>query len=134
MPIEQFTEQLTREEMGISMGQQPFGFVYPQGDVPHTIRIYNLLRACGGKPIECALNDYGVKGTGKAKPEYIITYNADPNTIVVVECKNSPSKHSSPGLDHPRDFACDGVLYYAKYLKDDYNVIAVAISGTKKRI
>lgn len=132
MPIEQFTEQLTREEMGISMGQQPFGFVYPQGDVPHTIRIYNLLRACGGKPIECALNDYGVKGTGKAKPEYIITYNADPNTIVVVECKNSPSKHSSPGLDHPRDFACDGVLYYAKYLKDDYNVIAVAISGTKK--
>jgi len=132
MPIEQFTEQLTREEMGISIGQQPFGFVYPQGDVPHTIKIYNLLMACGGKPIECALNDYGAKGAGKAKPEYIITYNADPNTIVVVECKNSPSKHSSPGLDHPRDFACDGVLYYAKYLKDDYNVIAIAISGTKK--
>lgn len=132
MPIEQFTEQLTREEMGISIGQQPFGFVYPQGDVPHTIKIYNLLMACGGKPIECALNDYGAKGAGKAKPEYIITYNADPNTIVVVECKNSPSKHSSPGLDHPRDFACDGVLYYAKYLKDDYNIIAIAISGTKK--
>lgn len=132
MPIEQFTEQLTRQEMGIEMGQQPFGFVFPQGDVPQSMKIYRLLKACGGKPIECALNDYGIKGTGKAKPEYIITFNQDPNTIIVVECKNSPSKHSTDNLDHPRDYACDGVLYYAKYLKDEFNVIAVAISGTKK--
>lgn len=132
MPIEQFTEQLTRQEMGIEMGPQPFGFVFPQGDVPQSMKIYRLLKACGGKPIECALNDYRIKGTGKAKPEYIITFNQDPNTIIVVECKNSASKHSTDNLDHPRDYACDGVLYYAKYLKDEFNVIAVAISGTKK--
>jgi len=132
MAIEQFTEQLTREEMGITLGKQSFGYVYPQGDVPQSIKIYKLLKACGGKPIECALNDYGIKGTGKAKPEYIVTFDYAPDTILVVECKNSPSKHSSPELNHPKDYACDGVLYYAKYLKDEYNVIAVAISGTKK--
>ena len=42
MPIEQFTEQITRQMMGIEIGEQDFGFVFPQGDVPHTIKIYNL--------------------------------------------------------------------------------------------
>ena len=132
MPIEQFTEQITRQMMGIEIGEQDFGFVFPQGDVPHTIKIYNMLKACGGKPIECALEDYGIKGPGKGKPEFIITYKLDPTTIVVVECKNKTNKHRTENYDHPRDYACDGALYYAKYLKDEYNVIAVAISGTKK--
>ena len=35
-------------------------------------------------------------------------------------------------MDHPKDFAVDGALYYAKYLKEYFNVIAVAISGAKK--
>lgn len=132
MAIEQFTEQITREEMGITIGKQSFGYVYPQGDVPDSIKISDLLKKCGGKPIECPINNYQIKGTGKAKPEFIITYNEDPNTIIVIECKNSTKKHSSENLDHPKDFACDGALYYAKYLKEDYNVIAIAISGTKK--
>lgn len=132
MAIEQFTEQITREEMGISIGKQDFGYVYPQGDVPQSLRIYNCLKLCGGKPLECSLDDYNIKGRGKARPEYIITFKHDPKTIIIVECKNKTSKHASEKLDHPRDYACDGVLYYAKYLKDDFNVIAVAISGTKK--
>lgn len=131
MPIEQFTEQITRDQMGIVLGHQSFGEVYPQGDVPHESGIYDLLVECGGKPIECALDDFSIHGNGKAKPEYIVTFNVDPDTIVVVECKNSPSKHSSPGLDRPREYACDGALYYAKYLKKKYNVIAVAVSGTR---
>ena len=55
MPIEQFTEEITKKMMGISIGEQDFGYVFPQGDVPRSIKIYNLLKACGGKPIECAL-------------------------------------------------------------------------------
>ena len=132
MAIEQYTEQITRKKMGIEIGKQSFGYVYPQGDVPKTIKIYNLLKACGGKPIECAINDYGIKGCGKAKPEYVITFDDTPDTIVVIECKNSTSRHASIDLNHPKDYACDGVLYYAKYLKDGFNVIAVAVSGTNE--
>ena len=132
MPIEQFTEQITKQEMNITIGSQSFGDVYPQGDVPSGSKLQALLKKCGGKPSDCELEDYSTKGTGKAKPEFIITFNKDVNTIVVVECKNKPSKHSSPSLNHPKEYAVDGVLYYAKYLKEEFNVIAVAISGTKK--
>lgn len=132
MAIEQFTEQITRQMMGIEIGEQEFGFVYPQGDVPQGTKLYNMLKACGGKPTECSMDNFEIKGTGKGKPEFIITYKIEPTTIVVVECKNKTQKHRTEKYDHPRDFACDGVLYYAKYLKDEYNVIAVAISGTKK--
>lgn len=40
-------------------------------------------------------------------------------------------KHRSENLDCPNAFAVDGVLYYAKFLKENFNVIAVAVSGTK---
>ena len=73
-------------------------------------------------------------GSGKAKPEYIITFKDDVNTIIVVECKKSVSKHETEGRDHPKDYAVDGALYYAKFLKSEYTVIAVAVSGTKKKI
>lgn len=71
-------------------------------------------------------------GSGKAKPEYIITFKDDVNTIIVVECKKSVSKHETEGRDHPKDYAVDGALYYAKFLKSEYTVIAVAVSGTKE--
>lgn len=40
--------------------------------------------------------------------------------------------HQSLGLNKPKKYAVDGVLYYAKFLKDNYNVIAVAVSGTER--
>lgn len=39
-------------------------------------------------------------------------------------------KHQSEDLNRPNGYAVDGILYYAKFLKQEYNVIAVAISGT----
>ncbi len=131
MPIEQFTEQIVKATMGVEIGQTSFGYVYPQGDVPAGTKIYELLKKAGGKPSECELLDFSCRGTGKAKPEFIITFNSEPNTIIVVECKNKPSKHSTDTFNKPKDFACDGVLYYAKYLKEEFNVIAIAVSGTK---
>ncbi|MBO4386147.1 MAG: N-6 DNA methylase, partial [Treponema sp.] len=132
MPIEQYTESLTLSEMKCTIGKNPFGFVFPQGDVEGIDKIENLLKKAGGKPKECLLSDFSLGGNAKAKPEYVITFNDDISTIIVVECKKSITKHESGYFNRPKDFAVDGVLYYAKYLKEEYNVIAVAVSGTKK--
>mgnify|MGYP005803571029 CR=1 FL=1 len=132
MAIEQYTESMTLQNMKCVLGENDFGYVFPQGDVADVSKVERLLKKAGGKPKECALSNYSMGGTGKAKPEYIITFKDDVNTIIVVECKNSAKKHESEHLDRPKDYAVDGALYYAKFLKEEYNVIAVAISGTKK--
>ena len=132
MPIEQYTESLTLQEMKCTLGENSFGYVFPQGDVASIDKIENLLKKAGGKPVECSFDDFSLGGSGKAKPEYIITFNDDINTIIIVECKNSVKKHETEEHNHPRGYAVDGVLYYAKFLKEKYNVIAIAISGTKK--
>ena len=131
MPAEQYTESLTLREMKCVLGENSWGFVFPQGDVAHAEKILNLLKKAGGKPAQCALEDFSAGGNGKAKPEFIITFNDDAHTIIVVECKNSVRKHRSANLDYPNGYAVDGVLYYAKFLKEEFNVIAIAVSGTK---
>lgn len=132
MAVEKYTESLTLQEMKCHFGENDFGFVFPQGDVNDIDKIDSLLKKAGGKPADCALEDYTLGGSGKAKPEYIITFKDDIHTIIVVECKSSVNKHASPCYDHPKAFAVDGALYYAKFLKEEYNVIAVAVSGTKR--
>ena len=130
MAIEQYTESLTLREMKCVLGDNEWGYVFPQGDVSSVDKIERLLKKAGGKPIHCALDDFTQGGNGKSKPEYIIAMNDDANTVIVVECKNTVKKHASAGLSNPRDFSVDGALYYAKFLKEEYNVIAVAVSGT----
>ncbi len=130
MPTEQYIEKLTLKEMKCTIGKNPFGYVFPQGDVSNVDKIEKLLKQAGGKPKECRLEDYSQGGRGKAKPEYVITFDDDIHTIIVVECKNSAKKHCSKDLNKPSIFSVDGVLYYAKFLKEEYNVIAIAVSGT----
>lgn len=130
MPTEQYTEKLTLKEMKCTIGKNPFGYVFPQGDVSNVDKIEKLLKQAGGKPKECRLEDYSQGGRGKAKPEYVITFDDDIHTIIVVECKNSAKKHCSKDFNKPSIFSVDGVLYYAKFLKEEYNVIAIAVSGT----
>ncbi len=132
MPNEQYTESLTLQSMKCNIGENCFGFVFPQGDVADVEKAERLLKKAGGKPKTCALDDFSLGGNGKAKPEYIITFNDDVNTIIVVECKKAVNKHESENRDHPKDYAVDGALYYAKFLKEEYNVIAIAVSGTKR--
>ncbi|GMO43642.1 MAG: hypothetical protein Pg6C_05400 [Treponemataceae bacterium] len=132
MPIEQYTESIVLQEMKCVLGENEFGFCFPQGDVEQVDKLEKALKKAGGKPAVCAPDDYSQGGNGKAKPEYIITFNKKSATIIVVECKKSVSKHISEKLDRPKDYAVDGALYYAKFLKEDYNVIALAVSGTKK--
>ncbi len=132
MAIEQFTENLTLKEMKCEIGKNSFGYVYPQGDVSDVDKIEKLLKYAGGKPNESNVHELFDDAKGKAKPEFVITFNKDLSTIIVVECKKNVNQHSSENLCKPSKFAVDGVLYYAKYLKTEYNVIAIAVSGTKK--
>jgi predicted RNA methylase len=131
MAVEQYTESLTLREMKCTLGDNGWGFVFPQGDVADAEKISELLKKAGGKPTRRALEDFTEGGGGKARPEFIITFNDDAHTIIVVECKNSVRKHRSDNLDCPNGYAVDGALFYAKFLKERFNVIAVAVSGTK---
>lgn len=131
--IEKYTENLVEKEMKIAQyGENIFGFVYVQGENTPSSDINDALKRAGGKPGYCELSDFSIHGPGKAKPEYVIRLKSDLNTIIVIECKNTVKKHCSEDLSHPKDYAVDGALYYAKYLKTVFNVIAIGISGTKK--
>lgn len=133
MANERYSENLVLEEMGVKLGRnEEFGYVFPQGETGNFEDIEKRLKEMGGKPAICELNDMITTGSGKAKPEYIVTFDNDKNTILLVECKKSLKDHESINKDMPQKYAVDGALFYAKHLKDDYNVLAVAVSGTSK--
>ncbi len=132
MSNERYSENLVLCEMKCGLGKTGFGHVLPQGDTPKHTAIGRLLQEAGGKPLQCELDDYTHGGEGKARPEYIITFDDDADTLIVVECKKSAKWHCSEHFNHPKSYAVDGVLYYAKFLKKGYNVVAVAVSGERK--
>ncbi|MCL2742237.1 MAG: N-6 DNA methylase [Planctomycetaceae bacterium] len=132
MPGERLTEELVLSELGLKLGKNGHVTVLEQGSVESIALLDALLKKAGGKPDFCELSDMQTTGTGKAKPEFLITFDNKPDTIIVIECKKSGRNHESEKRSKPKNFAVDGVLYYAKFLKENYNVIAVAVSGTKK--
>src|SRR5680860_56854 len=71
--------------------------------------------------------------TGKCgSPEFIISFPALPDDIIVVECKPSTKFHASPDCENPAAYAVDGALHYSAFLSQEYNVIAIAVSGETK--
>ena len=68
-------------------------------------------------------------GKGMGSPEFIVTGSGAPDFVLIVECKAEVSKHRSPNLDQPVDFAVDGALHYGRNLARSFNVIAAAWSG-----
>jgi len=70
-------------------------------------------------------------GTGSGSPEFIIR-KKNSDVIIVIECKADIKKHVSKSVDNPKNFAVDGVLHYASFLKNGFHVIAIAISGEKE--
>ncbi len=131
MSNEQNTESLTRQLMNFEVGKNTGFMVYAQTIDKNLSIIKNCLDKAGGKPKKCKLNEYNSISSGTAKPEYVITYDEDPNTIIVIECKASEKNHHSADYSEPKKYAVDGALYYAKYLKEEFNVIAIGVSGTK---
>jgi len=132
MPSERFTEELVLSEIGVKLGKNGHVTVIEQGNVEGIAKLDALLQKAGGKPDECELDNMQATSPGKAKPEFIFAFDNKPNTIIVIECKKTGRNHESERRNKPKSFAVDGVLYYAKFLKQEYNVIAVAVSGTKK--
>jgi hypothetical protein len=118
--------------LGIKLGSNDGCTAYEQDNVECIAKLDKLLQTAGGKPAECELADFSQGGQGKAKPEFIIMFDKKPNTIDVIECKKAALKHQSEKRNKPKGFAVDSVLYYAKFLKQEYNVIAVAVSSAKK--
>jgi len=49
MAIEQYTESLTLREMKCTLGDNGWGYFFPQGDVSAIDRIETLLKKAGGK-------------------------------------------------------------------------------------
>jgi len=69
-------------------------------------------------------------GRGIGKPEFLITFpTGNMDYLIVVECKALCSNHQSKNLDKPKDCAVDGVLHYAKKLSEQFDCIAIAVSG-----
>lgn len=126
---ERYTEDIFLRKSGVTLGKNDFGYVFPQGDAVNYDKILQRLKSMGGKPEILNIDDYNILKTGHAKPEYIVTFDKEPNTILLVECKKDTKFHTSANHNMPSKYAVDGALFYAKNLKDDYNVLAVAISG-----
>jgi type I restriction enzyme M protein len=68
--------------------------------------------------------------TGKSGlPEFIVSFPALPDDIIVIECKADAKAHRSKLGDDPSGYAVDGVLHYSAFLAQEYNVISIAVSG-----
>lgn len=76
----------------------------------------------------------------KGTPDYIVA-KKNSNVIIVIECKGDTKHHSS--IDNIEDFSChgfgtryetegyaiNGALWYASFLANDFDVIAIGVSG-----
>jgi len=95
-------------------------------------------QASSNKTIKKLLSNASKSGKGNiGYPEFIISFTNRPNDIVVVECKAATTQHESSNKENfesnAKDYAVDGVLWYASFLKDEYNVTAIAVSGENDR-
>jgi type I restriction-modification system DNA methylase subunit len=56
------------------------------------------------------------------------------NSVIIVECKPEEKFHDHQPQEkfEPEKYAVDGVLHYARFLKSEFNVIAIAASGQNK--
>lgn len=81
------------------------------------------------------LKNASKKGSGNSGyPEFIITFPTSMNSVIVIECKSEEKYHKSKP-DQSRDpekYAVDGALHYSNFLKTEFNVIAIAVSGQDK--
>jgi type I restriction enzyme M protein len=79
--------------------------------------------------IDKLLKTASKNGKGKGYPEFIISFANNPDKLVVIECKAETTRHESPNRKEYDKYAVDGVLLYASYLKDSFDVVAIAASG-----
>ncbi len=73
------------------------------------------------------------KGSGKGRPEFLISFSGNSDLLIVIECKADNAKHESMNKDKHSEFAVDGALLYSSYLSKDFDVLAIAVSGQTKQ-
>ena len=118
MSNERITENLTREMLKETNYFEPDNGIVIEEQKSQIKRVQSLLKSASKSK------------TGKGGyPEFIISWDSDPNFLIVIECKADTKKHKSSNLDNPKDYAVDGALHYAKHLSKEYSVLAVAVSG-----
>lgn len=117
MANERVTEELVRQRFR-TLGYYADEDCWIDEQRPRSIAISDLLRTAGKR---------GRGGSGN--PEFIVTTPTMPDLVILVECKADVSRHQSPTLDRPADYAVDGVLHYARYVSREFTVIAIAVSG-----
>jgi type I restriction-modification system DNA methylase subunit len=117
MPNERKTEKIVRnklEQLGYYDSTQKILVEEQQSDIP---KIHKMLK------------NASKKGSGGGYPEFIITSEAYPELLIVIECKADIHYHQSNTLDRFSEYAVDGSLLYASFLAKEYDVIAIGISG-----
>ncbi len=121
MANERITEEITKKEL------EKKGYKFnPQGETDYDIQKSRY------KNIEKLLKTASKSGNGKGSPEFFLYIN--PLIIGIIECKADIKNHSSATMyEDPNKYAVDGVLHYAGFLKEKYNVIAIAISGQNEK-
>lgn len=83
--------------------------------------------------IKKLLKNASKKGHGVGYPDFIISYQLDPNFLIIIECKADSNKHESVSKDKYSEYAVDGVLLYASYLSLEFDILAIAVSGENER-
>lgn len=78
-----------------------------------------------------ALSSASKRGVGVGRPEFILRLPDSPDFVIVIECKADSAHHESEDHARPEQFAVDGALLYAEHLSKHFDVVAVAVSGTK---
>jgi type I restriction enzyme M protein len=76
-------------------------------------------------------------GSGRGRPEFIVTERGSDAFVVIVECKANTRHHQSPRLNagapstlaDVSNYAVDGVLNYMKHISKITDVVGVAVSG-----
>lgn len=130
MANERNTEQLTLKAFEAVLGQNDRYELFAQ-KIPSEFTLINqALSETGGKPEICEIEDFSKGGNERGMPEFIAVFSEDKDTIFICECKKETNFLQSTGLNKPKKYALDGVIYYAKFLQKYVNVIALAVAGT----
>ena len=82
--------------------------------------------------IQKLLANASKRGNGAGYPDFIIRLKKESSFIIVVEDKADKKDHESTTHKEYSKYAVDGVLLYASFLAKEYDVLAIAVSGTQK--
>ena len=118
MPNERLTEDLVRDHF--------------KCDPLYSVIKFEEQKTTAPRAKKCLAHASKNKTGNAGFPEFIISFPAIPDDIIVVECKADLHSHESVVRDDPAGYAVDGVLHYSSFLSQAYNVLSIAVSGTRK--